>query len=262
MRGLFFPLLPQVFNRIEIGGVRRQWLNRQASGMRLAKVLHGLAGMSARAIVHHHDVPSRLGQHVAQKGRLALGVQPPLMPCGAKPSRARGDEAKHLGAFALATGGHCGGARLWGLRCRCASPMGQSWLPRQRAAGLCAGARDGKSSATWSDAMPGVWLHGGERRENAPSERNTPDCGARWPENADETRRRSGSGRGLASAACSNRLRDNPPLGGPLCSRRPALGVALGFMGAVALVDVCPPASRRPGGERRCESRAWFAGPG
>ena len=108
MGGLFFHLLPQMFNRMDIGGVRRQLLHRQARCMRLEKVLHGLARMSARAILHHHDVTSRVGQHVAQNGRRALGVQPPLMPVVEKPSGARGDEAKHLVAFARATGGHFG----------------------------------------------------------------------------------------------------------------------------------------------------------
>src|SRR5215510_8675111 len=76
--------------------------------MRLEKILHGLAGMIARAILPHHAVTSRLGQHVEQKGHRALGVTPPRMPCGEKPSRAIVKEAKHLLAFALATGGHCG----------------------------------------------------------------------------------------------------------------------------------------------------------
>ena len=108
MGGLFFHLLPQVCKRIEIGGVRRQLLNRQASCLRLEKVLHGLAGMRASAILNHHDVTSWLGQHVAQKGPRALGVKPPLMPFVEKPSREIVDEAKHLVAFALATGGHFG----------------------------------------------------------------------------------------------------------------------------------------------------------
>ena len=86
MGGLFVHRLPQMFNRIEIGGVRRQLLNRQASCMRLEKVLHGLARMIASAILHHHDVTSRVGQHVEQKGRIALGVKPPLMPFVEKPS--------------------------------------------------------------------------------------------------------------------------------------------------------------------------------
>src|SRR5207237_8769078 len=79
-----------------------------ASGVRLEKVLHGLAGMIASSILNHHDVTSRLGQHVEQKGRIALGVKPPLMPFVEKPSREIVDEAKHLVAFALATGGHFG----------------------------------------------------------------------------------------------------------------------------------------------------------
>ena len=53
MGGLFFHLLPPLFHRIAIGGGRRQLLHRQARCMRLEKVLHGLARMSARAILHH-----------------------------------------------------------------------------------------------------------------------------------------------------------------------------------------------------------------
>ena len=57
--------------------------------------------MIASAILNHHDVTSRLGQHVEQKGRIALGVKPPLMPFVEKPSREIIDEAKYLVAFAL-----------------------------------------------------------------------------------------------------------------------------------------------------------------
>ena len=70
--------------------------------------------MIARAILPHHDVTSRLGQHVEQQGPLALGVQPPLLPFVEKPSRASVEAAKPLVAFALAAGGH-GGGRAWGI---------------------------------------------------------------------------------------------------------------------------------------------------
>ena len=108
MGGLFCPLLPQVCTRMAIGGVRRPWLQRQASCLRLAKVLQGWAGMRASALLPHHDVTSRVGQPGAQNGHSALGVQPPLRPCGETRSRARVEEATHLGAFALAPGGPCG----------------------------------------------------------------------------------------------------------------------------------------------------------
>jgi hypothetical protein len=88
-------------------------LHGQARCMRLEKIVQGWAGMRARAIVPHHAVPSRVGQHVAPKGPRALGVQPPRRPLVANPSRERGAEAQHRVALALAAGGHCG-VLAWG----------------------------------------------------------------------------------------------------------------------------------------------------
>src|SRR4029450_7066013 len=136
MGGLFFHLLPQVCNRIEIGGVRRQLLNRQASCMRLEKVLHGLAGMIASAILNHHDVTSCLGQHVAQKGHIALGVTPPLMPFVEKLSREIVDEAKPLVALALATGGHFGWLTWGGPSVAERAPLGKAGFIAQEQQGF------------------------------------------------------------------------------------------------------------------------------
>src|SRR5215467_6302117 len=111
---------------ISLRPVRRQWLNRQASGMRLEKVLHGLAGMIASAILNHHDVTSRLRQHVEQKGHIALGVKPPLMPFVEKPSREIVDEAEHFVAFTLATGGHFGLLACGGPGVAQRAPLGKA----------------------------------------------------------------------------------------------------------------------------------------
>src|SRR4030095_16989548 len=94
--------------------------------MRLEKILYGFAGMIARAILNHDDVTSRLGQHVEQKGHIALGVKPPLMPFGEKPSREIVDEAKHLVAFALATGGHFGLLACGGPSVAERAPLGKA----------------------------------------------------------------------------------------------------------------------------------------
>ena len=157
MSGLFFTF----FHRCSIGLKSGEYDGNgsivKRSCMRLEKVLHGLAGMIASAILNHHDVTSRLGQHVEQKGRIALGVKPPLMPFGEKPSREKEavDEAKHLVAFALATGGHFGLLACGGPGVAERAPLGK--------AGVIAKEQQGFALArvmyTWSDAIPGVWLH-------------------------------------------------------------------------------------------------------
>src|SRR5215510_4520600 len=108
MRGLLLDLLPQMFNRVEIGGVGRQLLDRQASRMRLEKRLYDLACMIPRPILNHDDMTSSLRQPVEQKGRIALGIKAPLMRFVEKPPRAIVDEAKDLVAFTFAAGAHFG----------------------------------------------------------------------------------------------------------------------------------------------------------
>src|SRR5215467_15769524 len=56
MRRFLLDLLPQVFDRIEIWRVGGQLLNGQARRMDVEKLLHGLARMVTRSILHDDDV--------------------------------------------------------------------------------------------------------------------------------------------------------------------------------------------------------------
>ena len=53
-------------------------------------------------------MPSRLRQHIEQKRRIALRIEPTLMRFVEKPAGEIVDEAKDFVAFALATGGDFG----------------------------------------------------------------------------------------------------------------------------------------------------------
>ena len=126
MRRFLLDLLPQVFDRVEIRRVGWPLLNGQVRRMGVEKLLHGLARMITRSILHHDDMAPSLRQHVEQKGRRAVRVQASLMSFVEKLAGELVDQAKDLVAPAFAAGGHCGLLALGGPGIAERAPLGKA----------------------------------------------------------------------------------------------------------------------------------------
>jgi hypothetical protein len=137
MRRFLLDLLPQVFERGEIRPVGWQWLNGPARLMGVDKLLHGVARMGTRSLVHHDDVAPRVSQHVEPKGRRAFRMTASLMSCVAKLAREIVDEAQDLVALPFATGGPFGWRALGGPGRAERAPLGTAGFiatqPQRRA---------------------------------------------------------------------------------------------------------------------------------
>src|SRR5215471_4844793 len=128
MRRELFDVLPQILNRIEVWRVRGQLDFRYALGMRGEKLRHGFAGVITRPILNHNDRLGGLCQDIAQKGRIAVRVEPLRMGLVEEASRKIVDEPKDLVRFAYATGGDFGLMALWSPGIAQGTPLGKAGL--------------------------------------------------------------------------------------------------------------------------------------
>lgn len=103
---VLFDFLPQFFNRVEVGRIGRQLMDREAVGLSRKKLLHGLAGMIFGTILDEDDGTVGLVEDLFQK-RLGGGGSKPLLSALVKQAPGKiVDQAKDFVPFALAGGGN------------------------------------------------------------------------------------------------------------------------------------------------------------
>src|SRR5262249_7677805 len=104
MRGSLLGLLPQVFNGIVVGRIRRQRTHCEAGGVLCEKLRGRLTGMIPRPIMDEKQVRRGLRQEGAQERLVTVRGKPSLDALVEQASREVFNGAKDLVPFAFATG--------------------------------------------------------------------------------------------------------------------------------------------------------------
>ena len=86
--------LPQVFDRVEIGRVRRRLLDGQASRLCVEKLLHGPTCVIPCPVLNHKNMLRSLRQDHEQKSRIAFGIEASRLAPKKKPPRKIVDKSK------------------------------------------------------------------------------------------------------------------------------------------------------------------------
>src|SRR5262247_4409837 len=104
MSGSLLGLLPQVFNGIVVGRIRRQRTHRDACGVLGQKLRRRLTGMIPRPIMDEKQGRRGLRQDSPQERLITVRSKPSLDALIEQASRERLHSAKDLVAFPFATG--------------------------------------------------------------------------------------------------------------------------------------------------------------